>query len=314
MTDQRVAEVLVELVDTLVADFDVVEFLQSLTEKCVELLGVTATGVVLADDRGRYEPVAGSPATTRGLELLERQRDGGPCVDALATGAPVLDVSTSAATRRWPVFARAATEGGVRTTSVLPMLLHGHVVGALNIFSDRHGSMRATSLALGQAMADVATLGLLNARPARERTPLSEQLQHALDSRVVIEQAKGVLAARAGTDVHEAFTRLRQHARDSRSPLTSVAAAVVAGELRLDVVSPAAAPGPTEPSRLPPGTTPLELRLLRLLSQGLAVSDAADQLGLPMGPVASRLADLRQRFSVDSTAAVLREARNADLI
>lgn len=236
-TEQRLAEVFVELADTLIDDFDVADFLQSLTERCVELLGVSAAGLMLADDHGRLRLVAGTSSTTRDLELFELQQNEGPCVDTYASGEAILNVriaSTDAAAR-WPTFTAAAAQAGVRFTSALPMRLRGRVVGALNLFSDRHDCLSAPSLALGQAMADVATIGLMNERSLREKTLLSEQLQVALQSRVVIEQAKGVLAARAGISVDDAFARLRQYARSHGTALTQVAAGVVTGELRLDL-------------------------------------------------------------------------------
>ncbi|ABS01714.1 GAF and ANTAR domain-containing protein [Kineococcus radiotolerans] len=233
MSEQRIAEVFVELADTLVADFDVVDFLHVLSDRCVELLDVDASGLMLSDERGRLQLVAGTSRATRDLELFELEVDEGPCVETFATGKAILNVEVAAAGERWPRFCRAAAEAGVRHTSALPMRLRGRVIGALNLFSPT--PISATGLALGQAMADVATIGLINERSLREKTVLSEQLQGALQSRIVIEQAKGVLAARAGTGVAEAFTRMRDHARRSGTSLTAVATAVVTGALRLDL-------------------------------------------------------------------------------
>lgn len=233
MSEQRIAEVFVELADTLVADSDGLDSLHVLTDRCVELLGVDASGLVLSDERGRLQVVAGTSRATRDLELFELEVGEGPCVETSATGNAIPNVEVAAAGARWPRFCRAAAEAGVRYTSTLPMRRGGRVIGALDLFSSAPTS--ATGLALGQAMADVATIGLVTERSLREKTVLSEQLQAALRSRIVIEQAKGVLAARAGTDVAEAFARLRDHARRSGVPLEAVATAVVTGALRLDL-------------------------------------------------------------------------------
>jgi GAF domain-containing protein len=252
-TEQRIAEVFVELADTLIDDFDLADFLQSLTERCVELLPASAAGLMLADEDGRLQLAAATSSTTRDLELLELAQDQGPCVDTFATGEALLNVriaSTDAATR-WPALTTAAAQAGVASTSALPMRLHGQVVGALNLLSNRHDSLSATSLALGQAMADVATIALLNDRALREKSPLSRQLHSALRSRVVIEQAKGVLAARAGISVDDAFVRLRRHARSHGTPLTQVAARVVAGELRLNLHHALEPPAPDQPAPEP---------------------------------------------------------------
>ncbi|MGI4895955.1 MAG: ANTAR domain-containing protein, partial [Janthinobacterium lividum] len=149
------------------------------------------------------------------------------------TGEAILNVDLRTSHQRWPDFTRAALAAGVRSTSALPMRLRGRVIGALNLFSDRHDVMSTATLTLGQAMADVATIGLLNERSLREKTLLSEQLQGALQSRILIEQAKGVIAARAGISVQDGFHRLRQHARRTGTALTLVATAVIEGELQL---------------------------------------------------------------------------------
>jgi GAF domain-containing protein len=234
VTGQRIAEVFVELADTLVDDFDVVDFLHVLTDRCVELLAVSSSGLMLADESGRLQVVASTSLSTHDLELLELETDGGPCVETFATGLPIVNLDLAAAGTRWPEFAAAAAEAGVVRATSLPLRLRGRVIGALNLFADVEDPLDATAIALGQAMADVATIGLINERSLREKTLLSEQLQNALQSRIVIEQAKGVLAARGGISIADAFVRLRRRARRTGTPLTRLAEAVVAGELHLD--------------------------------------------------------------------------------
>jgi GAF domain-containing protein len=228
---KRLARVFVELADTLVEEFDVVDFLQMLTERCVELLGADAAGLMLTDQRGELALMASTGERARGLELFELQIQEGPCRDCFAAGRAVTNVDLAEAYQRWPVFTPAAVEAGFGATHALPMRLRGQVIGVLNLFTDRVAPLDDDEIAVGQAMTDVATIGLLHERNLREQTVLAEQLQTALHSRVLIEQAKGVLAARAGITVGEAFTRMRTLARRNHVTLTAVAAAVVDGSL-----------------------------------------------------------------------------------
>ena len=228
---QRLARVFVELADTLVEDFDIVDFLQVLTERSVELLDADAAGLMLADQRGDLQLMAATLERMRLLELFELQIAQGPCRDCYDTGQAVLNVDLADARERWPAFTAAAVETGFRSTHALPMRLRGQVIGALNLFTDRPAHLSDEDIAVGQAMADIATIGLLNERNVHERTTLSEQLQGALHSRVLVEQAKGALSARAGISVGEAFARMRTHARSNNITLTAVAAAVISGAI-----------------------------------------------------------------------------------
>lgn len=227
----RLSEVFVELADTLVDDFEAVDFLQMLTERCVELLGLDAAGLMLSDQRGELRLMTSSAERARLLEVFELQVQEGPCLDCFVSGQPVINIDLASAHERWPAFSRAAQEIGYGATHALPMRLRGTVIGALNLFTDRAVRLDEQDVAIGQAMADVATIGLLNERNLREQTVLSEQLQSALHSRVLIEQAKGVLAARAGIDVDAAFLLIRSYARRTGRPLTWVATSVMEGTL-----------------------------------------------------------------------------------
>jgi GAF domain-containing protein len=231
MDDQatRIARVFVELADTLMDNFDVVDFLQTLTDRCVELLGADASGLMLTDERGGLQLMTATLERARMLELFELQIQEGPCLDCFNTGDPVtnVDLAQPEADERWPVFTPAALGAGFGATHALPMRLRGRVIGALNMFNDHSVPLSDNDLAVGQAMADVATIGLLHQRNTHEQTILSEQLQTALQSRILIEQAKGALAARTGLSVNEAFYKLRAHARRSNLTLTDVATAVV---------------------------------------------------------------------------------------
>lgn len=239
---QRFAQVFVELADTLVEEFDVVDLLQLLAERCVELLPADAAGLMLADERGDLHLMAYTADRMRSVELFELQVAEGPCRDCYLSGKAVTNVSLPDAHARWATFTAVAVAAGFGSTHALPMRLRGRVIGALNLFTDLEVTLSEEDIAIGQAMADIATIGLLHERTLREQTIVSEQLQVALNSRVLIEQAKGVLGARAGIGVSEAFTRMRSYARHTGATLTSVATAVVDRSLDASTLLDADAP------------------------------------------------------------------------
>jgi transcriptional regulator with GAF, ATPase, and Fis domain len=228
---QRLAEVFVELADTLVLDFDLIEFLHRLAERCVELLEVQAVGILLTDQSDELRVVAASAEQTRLLELFQLQSRQGPCLDCFATGRPVRVADLTAQADRWPVFTAAALAAGYSGVLALPMRMRERVIGAMNLFTIPSTLLAAdegtTIQALGQAMADVATIGILGERAAREHQLLSQQLQTALDSRVILEQAKGMLAERHRISLDHAFTILRAHARGTNRKLADLARAVI---------------------------------------------------------------------------------------
>jgi GAF domain-containing protein len=240
MAEIQLADVFVEMADTLVDDFDMIEFLHVLTARCVELLGVSAAGLLLTDQQNTLQVVAASSERTRLLELFQLQTDQGPCVDCFRTGQPV-SVADLPSAGRWPAFAAAAAEVGFAAVHAMPMRLRTEVIGALNLFDTTPGTLAEAKLRIGQALADVATIGLLQQRAIHRRDTLTEQLQTALDSRVLIEQAKGVLAERLHLDMDEAFTLLRGYARNHSRRLSDLAQAVVNGT---DQIPPATATSP----------------------------------------------------------------------
>jgi transcriptional regulator with GAF, ATPase, and Fis domain len=229
MADDRLARTFVELADTLVDAFDVVEFLHMLVDRCVELLDVSATGLLLGDSCDRLQVMAASAENIHLLELFQLQNHEGPCLECYRTGTPVSHPDLSVAADRWPLFAPAATESGFRTVHALPMRLRSQVIGALNLFHTDPNALAPGVTRIGQAMADVATIGLIQERALHQQDILVDQLQTALDSRIVIEQAKGVLAERHHIDPGHAFTLLRTHARNHGRRLTELAAAVIDG-------------------------------------------------------------------------------------
>jgi transcriptional regulator with GAF, ATPase, and Fis domain len=227
--EQLLAGAFVELADTLVADFDVVEFLHGLADRCVQLLAVDAAGLMLADQRGSLRVVASSSEQARLVELFQLQHEEGPCLECFQSGRPVAEPELTAARTRWPLFAGAAVEGGFAAVQALPMRLRDEVIGAMNLFMHAPGQLDESSLRVGQALADVATIGLLQERSLRHQEVLAEQLQGALNSRVAIEQAKGVLAERLGLEMGQAFELLRRQARVQNRRLAELATAVATG-------------------------------------------------------------------------------------
>jgi transcriptional regulator with GAF, ATPase, and Fis domain len=229
MDGELLSDTFVELTDTMVAGFDVIDFLHVLTDRSVQLLDVSAAGLLLADPRGELRVVAASSEAVRLLELFQIQSDQGPCLDCFRSGQPVQAADLAAEAQRWPRFAPAAGQAGFAAVQALPMRLREQVIGALNLFRARPGAFDPAEVRVGQALADVATISLLQERNMRHSDTLNEQLQTALNSRVIIEQAKGKLAERLGLDMEEAFNLLRESARTSNRRLSDLAQAFVNG-------------------------------------------------------------------------------------
>lgn len=239
--EAMLARTFVELADTLVADFDVVELLAVLADRCVEVLDVGAAGLMLVAPDGDLRVMASSSEAMRVLELFELQSQEGPCLDCYRTGVPVVNQDLATANGRWPRFAAEALAAGFRSVHALPMRLRGAVIGALNLFNVDSGEMRQADVGVAQALADVATIAVLQHRAALEAQVLNEQLNYALNSRIVIEQAKGIVAERRNLDMEEAFAALRNHARNHNLRLADVAGAVIDGTMavpRLDPLPP----------------------------------------------------------------------------
>jgi transcriptional regulator with GAF, ATPase, and Fis domain len=232
-TDGRVREAFIELTDTLVTDFDIIDFLDRLATQCTDLLGVSACGVLLADHHGVLNLIAASTEEVRMLELSQLQNAEGPCLDAYQTARPVQRANLADSDPRWPRFTVAARAAGFAAVQALPMRLREQTLGALNLFNTAPGPLDEATIALGQALADAATIGIVHQRALARHEILAEQLQAALNSRIVIEQAKGFLAERLGVTVEEAFNVLRDYARSHSRKLTDVADQAITGQLRL---------------------------------------------------------------------------------
>ena len=227
--EAMLAGTLVKLADTLVADFDVVELLTVLVDRCVELLEVGAAGLMLVAPEGDLRVMASSSETMRVLELFELQSQEGPCLDCYRNGHPVVNQDLDSAHDRWPRFTVEALAAGFHSVHALPMRLRGAVIGALNLFHQEPGEMREADVGAAQALADVATIAILHHRASLEAQVLNDQLNHALNSRIVIEQAKGMIAEREGVNMDQAFATLRNHARNHNLRLVVVAHDVIDG-------------------------------------------------------------------------------------
>jgi transcriptional regulator with GAF, ATPase, and Fis domain len=227
ISTSRLTEVFVEMADTLVADFDIVEFLHDLTEHAAALSGAEAVGLVLADHRGTLQFMAASNDSGEALELFQLQEDEGPCLDCFRTKEPVINADLGHAESLWPSFAPRARAGGFQAVHAFPMRLRDEAIGALNIFSTRRLRFEADEARVIQSLADVATISILQQRSIARAEAVTEQLQGALNSRIVIEQAKGALSQRESISVDEAFVLLRARARSERRRLLDVAGEVL---------------------------------------------------------------------------------------
>jgi GAF domain-containing protein len=225
---EKLAETFVELADSLVDEFDAIDLLNVLIERCVDLLGVAAAGLLFADGEEQLRLAVSSSESARLMDLYQLQNDEGPCLECYRSGHPVSGVPLHQERDRWPNFAAAATREGFVGVLAVPLRLRGRVIGALNLFDAKDGTLADPEiLPVAQAMADVATIAILQERIGRQREILNQQLQSALTSRVVIEQAKGVLATRLEIEMDEAFELMRKRSRDERRRLVEVAEEVV---------------------------------------------------------------------------------------
>jgi GAF domain-containing protein len=231
------AQTFVDLVDTLVDDFDVVDLLTLVTDRCVEVLDVSAAGLMLVAPEGDLRVVAFSSEAVRIVELFELQSEEGPCLDAYRSGQSIVNQDLTEVDTHWPRFAPVALDAGFLSVHALPMRLRGDVIGALNLFRVEPGDLDQVDIVAAQALADVATIAILHHRAASEAQLVNEQLTHALNSRIVIEQAKGMLAERTGLDMENSFSRLRKYARDHNLRLVDVALGVVNGTVDAETLT-----------------------------------------------------------------------------
>jgi len=224
--ETRVLGAVVSLVDSLLVDFDVVDLLTELTERCAQLLDVEAAALLLVDPLDQLRLLAATSEQARELELFQLQADEGPCVDCYSTGDPVSVADLATQAQRWPRFVPAAIDGGFAAVHAVPMRAAGIVMGALGLFGSRPGELSDADLLVGQTLAHIASVAILQEH-APTPTTVMPQLRSALISRVVVEQAKGFLRETLGVSVEEAFRLLRTYARTHNEHLTDVARRLV---------------------------------------------------------------------------------------
>lgn len=241
-TDRLVRETFVELADTLVDDYDIIGFLDNLAHRVVRLFSVADCGLVLVDHHGTLNLVAASSEPTRLLELYQLQSSEGPCLDCFRSGEPAQCGDLATADEQWPQFAPAARAAGFAAVQAVPMRLRETAIGAMNLFSSRPVLLDDDEVGLARALADVATIGILHERTLRFHEGVTEQLQSALNSRILIEQAKGMLAEHLGTSVDEAFNLLRDYVRSRNLKLRDVARLITEGKLDIEEMAAAKVP------------------------------------------------------------------------
>lgn len=246
--EQRITEAFVTVADTLIADYDVIDLLHTLVDVCTNVLDVNSGGLLLADESGELQLMASTSEQADFVEIMQLAAGVGPCLDCYSTGMPVSvgDIAEDGA--QWPTFQKAALQQGFAAVYATPLRLRGKVLGAMNLFRSEVGVLNAPDAAVAQALADVATIGILQERSIRETGIVTEQLQRALESRILIEQAKGVLSAMGLMSVDAAFEALRTYARRNNLPLRTVAEGVTNRSLDVLVQSSFAPRHKSEPT------------------------------------------------------------------
>jgi GAF domain-containing protein len=233
----RLATTFVELADSLVEDFDVIDLMVLLTERCVELLGANAAGLLLADPQGTLHLMAATSEALETVELFQIQSDEGPCRDCFHLGETVSTLNLADEGARWPSFAPVAADAGFRAAHAFPLRLRGQVLGALNLFRTEPVALSELDVATAQALADVATIAVLQSRAAEDAQVVADQLQDALNTRVSIEQAKGIVAEGLGCTTDEAFRQLRRHASHLSQRLGETSQEVIDGRVTIEEFS-----------------------------------------------------------------------------
>lgn len=230
---ERVSAAFVKIADTLVDDYDVLDLLYALVEESVAILDASAAGLLLVDQYGELQVLASTSEESQLVEILQLEAGAGPCVECFQTGIVVTVDNISELDDKWPDFKKAALSQGFISVHAIPLRIRGRTIGALNLFGTTPGDISAEDAAIGQALADVATISILQERAIREAGAVNSQLQRALTSRILIEQAKGVVAQLSNVDMHESFTRIRNHARQNHLTIHDTAALIVDRSLTL---------------------------------------------------------------------------------
>jgi GAF domain-containing protein len=231
--DERLLATFAKLADTLVADYDVVDLLQLLVDTCQELLETAAAGILLADAQGELEVIASTSEASHLVETMQLSAEAGPCVESFRTGRVISVPDVRDVPERWARFRDSALAQGFASVHAVPLRLRDATIGTLNLLGDTTGELPPQDALAAQAFADVATIGILHERTIHESTILTDQLQTALNRRVIIEQAKGVVAHTNKVPIDRAFQLIREYARSHQLPISQVAAQLVGLTLTL---------------------------------------------------------------------------------
>jgi hypothetical protein len=237
VSSERLSKIFVEVADTLVDDFDLLDFLHMLTVRTADLVGASAVGLLLADQRGNLRFMAASDENARILEIFQVQVNEGPCFDAYRGAEAVVNSDLRMESTRWPEFTKKALAVGFHSVHAFPMRVRREVIGALNVFGNAGGGLDEVDVQIVQALTDVAAIGLLQERAVRRGEVLTEQLQGALNSRIAIEQAKGAISQAYGISIDAAFNALRTYARQNNRKLTEVAREVLSNPVKLKALT-----------------------------------------------------------------------------
>ena len=238
--EARLNAAFVMVADTLTADYDVVDLLHKLVQECTDILAVQHGGLMLADSSGNLQLMASTSESADLVEVMQLAAGTGPCVDCFISGKQVSVPDIAKSSWKWPAFSIAALEQSFLSVHAIPMKLRGDVIGTMNLFGVSTGELTARDAAVAQALADVATIGILHERITSRSNEVADQLQRALDSRVLIEQAKGALSQSRGLTTDEAFNALRWYARNNRMTLHAVAEGVTSRSIDIHSVVDAA--------------------------------------------------------------------------
>jgi len=216
----------------LPARYDLEAALSELTESVTAVLGLAGSGVTMAED-GRLRFVTAVNQVSGDLERSQQEQQAGPCRDTYQTGEVVRVADVRAESTRWPEFSAIATRLSVAGVAGIPMHLDDTIIGALNLYSREPRQWSDVDIAVAGVLADVATSYVVNVSKLRQQEQLSEQLQEALESRIVIEQAKGITAYKNAVTIDQAYQLMRRHARNNNASLRQVAEAIVAVGLQV---------------------------------------------------------------------------------
>lgn len=241
MSDTReklLVHTFVTLADSLVAQYDVIDLLQTLVDRATHLFDASASGIIIGPDADHMETIVSTSETSRIVGLMQLRADEGPCVEAVATGRVVSVATATEIHDRWPKFATAAEGSGYVSVHAIPLRLRGQTIGSLNLFRDHEGALNDADAIAAQALADVATISILQERTIQDKTTIEAQLQRALESRVMIEQAKGVISHTHRLDMDAAYRLIRHHSRSTQTPMSEVATGITNGSLQIALTHP----------------------------------------------------------------------------